>query len=128
MAENNKTKEVLQKLAPCIQRGELHACVEEVARRADEMGISADELLELSSQMDMGGIHEFAYVLALGAVEGLDDSGKAAAYSNAGLSLRSLGDANLAEEHYKKAIEADPNNVAAHSNYANLLDELGKKE
>jgi hypothetical protein len=32
MPENNKTEEFLQKLAPCIERGELEACVEEAAR------------------------------------------------------------------------------------------------
>jgi len=29
MPENNKTQEFLQKLAPCIDRGDLDACVEE---------------------------------------------------------------------------------------------------
>ncbi|MCZ7384175.1 MAG: hypothetical protein O8C63_05430 [Candidatus Methanoperedens sp.] len=38
MPENNKTEEFLQKLAPCIERGELEACVGEAAR---EMGIVA---------------------------------------------------------------------------------------
>lgn len=31
MPENNKTQELLQKLAPCIERGDLDACVEEAA-------------------------------------------------------------------------------------------------
>jgi len=31
MAENNKSEEFLQKLTPCIERGELEACVEEAA-------------------------------------------------------------------------------------------------
>ncbi|MFZ3059843.1 MAG: hypothetical protein WA102_08910 [Candidatus Methanoperedens sp.] len=43
MPENNKTEEFLQKLAPCIERGELEACVEEAARLAREMGIGAEE-------------------------------------------------------------------------------------
>jgi hypothetical protein len=36
MPDNNKTEEILQKLAPCIEHGELEKCVEEavhVARR-----------------------------------------------------------------------------------------------
>jgi len=36
MSENNKTEEFLQKLAPCIERGEFEICVEEAAR---EMGM-----------------------------------------------------------------------------------------
>jgi hypothetical protein len=31
MPENNKTEEFLQKLAPCIESGELEKCVEEAA-------------------------------------------------------------------------------------------------
>ncbi len=42
MPENNKTEEFLQKLAPCIECGELEACVEEAARVAREMGIGAE--------------------------------------------------------------------------------------
>ncbi len=37
MPEANKTEEFLQKLAPCIERGELEACVEEAARVAKGM-------------------------------------------------------------------------------------------
>ncbi len=33
MSDKNKTEEFLQKLAPCIERGELESCVEEAARR-----------------------------------------------------------------------------------------------
>lgn len=39
MPDNNKTEEFLQNLAPCIERGELEACVEEAARVAGEMGM-----------------------------------------------------------------------------------------
>ena len=41
MSENNKTEDFLQKLAPCIERGDLDACVEEAVRLAGEMGIWA---------------------------------------------------------------------------------------
>ena len=34
MPDNNNTEEFLQKLAPCIERGELEAYVEEAARMA----------------------------------------------------------------------------------------------
>ena len=36
MPENNKTEEFLKKLAPCIERSDLDACVEEVARVAGD--------------------------------------------------------------------------------------------
>ena len=128
MVENDKTEEFLQKLAPCIQRGELDACVEEAARLADEFEIGADELVELSSQMGRVEKYELLYVLALGALEGLDDSDKVAAYSNAGLAAKSFGNAGMAEENYKKAIECDPKYATAHNNYAILLEELGQKD
>jgi hypothetical protein len=38
MPNDNKTEEFLQKLAPCIERGDLDACVEEAARVAREKG------------------------------------------------------------------------------------------
>jgi hypothetical protein len=37
MPDNNKTEEFLQKLAPCIERGELEKCVEEAARVAGDL-------------------------------------------------------------------------------------------
>ncbi|MDD1745427.1 MAG: hypothetical protein LUQ20_06445 [Candidatus Methanoperedens sp.] len=39
MPDDNKTEEFLQKLALCIERNDLDACVEEAARVAQEMGI-----------------------------------------------------------------------------------------
>jgi len=41
MPDDNKTKEFLLKLAPCIKRSDLDACVEEAARMAQEMGVGA---------------------------------------------------------------------------------------
>lgn len=41
MPDDNKTQEFLQKLAPCIERGELEKCVEEEARVASKMGVGA---------------------------------------------------------------------------------------
>ncbi len=43
MPDNKKTNEFLQKLAPCIERGDLDACVEEATRLAGEMGVGAGE-------------------------------------------------------------------------------------
>jgi hypothetical protein len=48
MSENSKTEEFLQKLAPCIARGDLDACVEEAARVAREMGVGAGKLFGLT--------------------------------------------------------------------------------
>jgi hypothetical protein len=44
MSENSKTQEFLKKLAPCVECGDLDACVEEVAR-----DVVRGELMKLSS-------------------------------------------------------------------------------
>jgi tetratricopeptide (TPR) repeat protein len=126
MTENNKTEEFFQKLAPCIERGELEACVEEAARVAREMGIGA-ELLELSEEERRNDKYGFSYVIALAATQGLEGEGKAIAYYIAGLAAQYLRKVEKAEEQYKLAIVANPNLVEAHSNYAILLKELNRK-
>ncbi|MDP3104233.1 MAG: tetratricopeptide repeat protein [Candidatus Methanoperedens sp.] len=125
MPENNKTEEFLQKLAPCIGREELEKCVEEAARVSGEMGMEAEELLDLSSNEEID--NRFAYVFALAATHGLEGEDKAEAYYNAGLAAQYLGRIKEAEEHYSKAIEANPNHAETHTNYANLLYELKKE-
>ena len=126
--EEGVLEQLVQKLTPCIEHGDLDACVEEAARLAEGMGIDAGALLALSSQMGNSEKHDFAYVLALGAVDGLDGSVKAGAYSNAGLAAQSLGNMNKAEIHYIKSIEVDPNYAAVHFNYANMLNKLNRKD
>ena len=128
LAAAYNAKEFLHKLEPCIERGELDACVEEATRLANKVGIDALVLLSLSAQMGNAEKHDFAYVLALGAVGELDGSEKAGAYSNAGLAAQSLGNVDKAEIHYLKGIEVDSNYAAVHSNYANLLKELNRKD
>ncbi len=108
MSENNKTVEFVQKLAPCIERSDLDACVEEAARVAGEMGIGAEELLVLSAQAGMTGVHALVYVLALATVHGLEEEDKAVAYSNAGFAAQNLIKNVNAEKYYNKAIEANP--------------------
>jgi hypothetical protein len=114
MPENNNIQEFLQKLAPCIERGDLDACVEEAARVAQEMGVGAGELLDLSAESGKSGRNDFTYVLALGAVHGLEGFAKASAYNNAGLAAGFLGNKEKQEEYYKLAIAANPNYAAAH--------------
>lgn len=128
MPDNKKTKESLQKLAPCIERGDLDACVEEAARVALEMGIGAIKLSFISCQMGECEKHSFAYILALAAAPNLKWVEKAKAYSNAGLAAQYLGKLKEAEECYKQAIESDPKFAIAHYNYAVMLKELGRKE
>jgi tetratricopeptide (TPR) repeat protein len=127
MPNDYKTNEFLQKLAPCIERGDLDACVEEAARVAREMGVGAQELFYLSSYAGLHGIYVLAYVLALAAAHGLEGTAKAGAYYIAGLAAQSLKKVEKAEEHYKQAIAANPNDAAAHYNYAILLKELDRK-
>ncbi len=127
MPENNKTEEFLQKLAPCIERGELEACVEEAARVAREMGIGAEELLYLSAEQGGSGKHDFAYLLALAAAQGLEGEEKAGAYCNAGIAANYIGKFEESEDYYKKAIQIDSKDADVHYNYANLLEDLGRK-
>ncbi|MCZ7399952.1 MAG: tetratricopeptide repeat protein [Candidatus Methanoperedens sp.] len=128
MPENNKTEEFLKKLAPCIERGELEACVEEAARVAREMGIGAGEVFDLSVQELDKGNYAFTYVLAFAAARGLEGNEKAIACANAGVAARFLGKLRNSEEHYKRAIEANPKYAEAYYNYAILLSELERIE
>lgn len=128
MSDNNKTEEFLKKLAPCIERGELEKCVEEAARVAGEMGIGAEEMLEISTTAGMGGRYDFAYVLALGSAKGQEGIKKAGAYNNAGLAAKYLGKSGEAEEQFKQAIAADPKLAEAHGTYGLLLVELDRRE
>ena len=125
MPENNKTEEFREKLAPCIERGELDACVDEAVRLAEEMGIGAEELLDLSSEEEID--NRFAYVLALAAAQGLKGEYKSDAYVDAAIEASDLGLKQKEEENYKKALEINPKNPDAHYNYAILLEELGRK-
>jgi len=125
----DKTAQFLQKLAPCIERGDLDACVEEAARVAREMGVGAEELLELSGVVFKNKRSDFTYVLALAAVRGLEAEAKADAYYNAGVGAAALPTKiKNAEECYQKAIEANPKLAIAHYNYANLLYRLDRKK
>ena len=128
MPDDNKTQEFLKKLAPCIERGDLDACVEEAARLAGEMGVRAGELLELSTQGGNCGKYAYAYVLALAAEQDLEGEAKAGAFNNVGLAAKYLRKLEKAEEHYKLATAANPKLAEAHSNYAILLKELKRNE
>jgi len=128
MSDDNKTQEFLQKLTPCIARSDLDACVEEAARMAREMGVEAEELLDLSSQEGRGGKHDFAYVIALAAAQGLEGEAKAEAYFDAGLMAQSIQKLENAEEQYKQVIAIRPKYAEAYCNYANVLTDLNRIE
>jgi tetratricopeptide (TPR) repeat protein len=128
MPENNKTEEFLWKLAPCIERGDLDACVEEAVRVAQEMGMGAEELRELSAESGKSGRHDFAYVIAKAAAQGLEGTAKAKAYNNAGGAAQNLKKVKKAEDLYKKAIETDSKSASAHYNYAFMLYTLKRFE
>ncbi|PWB56516.1 MAG: hypothetical protein C3F06_01130 [Candidatus Methanoperedenaceae archaeon] len=123
-----KIEEFLQELTPCIQRGELEACADEAERLARGGGIDVETLLDLSSQAEMVGRHDVAYLVALAAVRGLEDEKKARAHFIAGTGAQSIGKKKEAEEQYRLAIETNPKIARAHSSYANLLRELNREE
>ncbi len=124
MPDDKKTQEFLQKLAPCIERGELDECVGEAARVAGEMGVGAQKLLELSTEKGMDGDDNLAYVLALAAAPGLEGKEKAQAFFNAGVGMIHFGKKKKAEKYYKMVIEFDPLDVAVHNNYGVLLADM----
>ncbi len=129
MTENTKTTtEFLQKLAPCIERGDLDACMEEAARVAGEIGIGAGEVFDLSVQEQDKGNYAFTYVLALAVAQGLEGKVKANAHYIAGLAAQVIEKTKESEEHYKKAIEIDPDYTAAHRNYAILLQKQHRRQ
>ncbi len=122
MPENNKTNEFLQKLAPCIERGELEACVEEAARVAGEMGIGAEELWGLYANEGFEkNKNTLAYVLALAAEKGLSGEDKSRAFLGAAFAAQLIEKFEVAENYYKKALEINPKNPGAHSLFALLL-------
>jgi tetratricopeptide (TPR) repeat protein len=123
MLNNDKIQEFLLKLTPCIERGDLDACLEEAARLAQEMGVGAKELLNLSAEEGENKKYGFAYVIALAAAQSFEGKEKARAYSNAGFAAQHLKKVEKAEKYYKKAIDADTKLMGAHNNYANLLRE-----
>ena len=107
MPDADKIEEFLDKLKPCIDKGELDACVDEAARLAEERGIGAQELLQLSFDIEASGLPAFTYVIALVAAQGLEGNDKVTAHYNADIAANSLGKVEPSEEHYKLAIEAD---------------------
>ena len=107
MSGTDKTKTFLDKLKPCINKGELDACVDETVRLAEEMGIDALELLDLSIDANAAGLHALTYVMALSAAQGLEGKDQATAHYNADIAANSLGKVKPSEKHYKLAIEAD---------------------
>ncbi len=89
-------------------------------------GNRGEELLELSGAEGMNGRHDFTYVLALAAARGLEGDAKAEAYFNTGAAAATLPNKmEKAEEHYRKAIEANPKFAEVHYNYALVLSEIG---
>jgi tetratricopeptide (TPR) repeat protein len=120
-------EEYLQRLAPCIKRGDLDACVKEASRLAKEEKIDVKDLLELSSSTFRNGNPELAYVLALVAAVGLDGMDVACAFYNAGIAADIIGNKGDAIEYLKKALEINPNYAEAHNDYAIHLNDLGKE-
>ena len=126
MPNDNKIQKFLQKLAPCIELGELDGCVGEAARLAQEMSLGAKELLNLSAEEGENGKYCFTYVIALAAAQSFEGKAKSRAYSNAGFAAQHLKKVEKAEKYHKKAIETDPNHAGFHNNYADFLREESK--
>ena len=124
MPDADNIEEFLEKLKPCIEKGELDACVDETTRLAQELGIDTEKLLVLSRDVGDAGLHAFTYVIILSAAQYLENEKKSIAYSMAGLAAKNFGKLELSEKNYKKAIKLNPQNADNYYDYANLLYEL----
>lgn len=121
---NKKTEDFLQKLMHCIECGEIGTCVNEAVRLAQDMEITASELLTLSSKYRKYGNNDLEYLLALTAIQKSNGMEKAKAFNKAGRAARAIHKLKEAEEHYLNAIKINPNDECVHNGYAFLLYDM----
>jgi len=101
--------------------------VDLATRFSKENSISYDSLLKLAALCGSNAYNSLAYIFAKTCVIlSVEDKQKATAYFIAGLASSLMGRPSEAEEQYKLALEADPNDVSTHSNYGNPLPEMGR--
>ena len=109
MPDADKIEEFLDKLKPCIDKGELDACVDEAVRLAEEMEVDSEELLESSAhELFENNKFNLSYVLALTAEKFLIIEDKWRAYILAGFSAQEFLEPKLVEKYYHKAVESNP--------------------
>ena len=96
----DKEKDLLKKIASCLEKGDLDACIGDAIALAKKMEISPQRLLKLSEIQNKAKQYKHEYILALAAVEGLDE--KALAYKNAGSASFFLNNSEMAEKLIKK--------------------------
>jgi tetratricopeptide (TPR) repeat protein len=121
----DKEKNLLEKIASCLVKGDLDACIGEAIATAKELGITPQRLLELSVIQEQAGQYQLEYILALAAADGLAE--KAPAYYNAGVASFHLDNSEIAEKQFRLAIKFNPELAAAYHNLGVLLNELGRK-
>jgi hypothetical protein len=76
---SEKTEEFLERLAPCIEKDDLEACVEEAIQVAEEMGIGEEVLLGLSGEFGEEGTARFRLYIGLSSSTILRDGQQASA-------------------------------------------------
>ena len=108
------------------EEGNLTGALDLAVNFSTKNSIPSDFLLELSNSFMSKKSYELAYVFAKTAASSLTGSEKAVALFNAGNASYFLNLLMEAEEQYKLALEADPNDAITHSNYGILLSEMGK--
>jgi tetratricopeptide (TPR) repeat protein len=120
-------KEFQEKLAPCIEKGDLDVCVDRAVKLAQEMEIASKELKGLFYEAVREYLYDYVYVLSLATAQDLEGPEKASAYLNAGAAAQYIGELKKSEKYYKKAIELNPRDPIVRNNYATLLQDLGRR-
>ena len=121
MPDIDKIQEFLDKLKPCIDKGELDACVDECVGLAKEMGISPLKLLNLAVYEGLNeNKNNLAIALALAAERGISGKDKSIAFFIAGLGAN-IEKIEESTEYYEKAITLNPTEPSFHYHLSAVL-------
>lgn len=102
--------------------------VDIITNFSKENSISPDLLLEISSYYISNQKYNLAYIFAKTSSNLSIGNMKATAHYNAGVASNLMIHKEEAEIQYRLALEANPEHVATHCDYGNLLRQTGRKE
>ncbi|MDD4498170.1 MAG: tetratricopeptide repeat protein, partial [Methanosarcinaceae archaeon] len=128
--EDSLIKELIETVVEHLnsEEGSLNDAVSLAINFSTTNSIPSDILLTLCNSYGSNGAYEPAYVFAKAAASLATGNMKAVAHYGAGIASYLLGLITEAEEQYKKALEIDPKHLNTHSNYGNLLKQMGRQK